>query len=99
SELAETDSKDGLIHESFYPNGYWRFTRADFGWANALYAELIFRSIAGFSSTPFAPHGTVLPFQQLSKTPRLVSQIVQLENSGYLVRALGELLYENRAPP
>ncbi len=97
SELAETDSKDGLIHESFYPGGYWRFTRAEFGWANALYGELIFRSVAGFPATPFAPHGTILPFERASTTPRLVSRIVQLENSAYLIRALGQLLYENRA--
>ncbi|MGC2242430.1 MAG: glycoside hydrolase family 125 protein, partial [Candidatus Aquilonibacter sp.] len=45
--LAETDSENGLIHESFYPDGYWRFTRAEFGWANALYAELLFRTMAG----------------------------------------------------
>lgn len=96
SELAETDSSDGLTHESFYPDGYWRFTRANFGWANALYAELIFRSVAGFPATPFVAHGTILPFQQTSETPRLVPRIVQLENSGYLVRALGQLLYENR---
>ena len=46
--LAETDSEDGLIHESFYPDGYWRFTRQEFGWANALYAELLFRTLAGY---------------------------------------------------
>ena len=46
--LAETDSEDGLIHESFYPDGYWRFTRQEFGWANALYAELLFRTMAGY---------------------------------------------------
>jgi meiotically up-regulated gene 157 (Mug157) protein len=44
--LAETDSEDGLIHESFYPDGYWRYTRQEFGWANALYAELLFRTLA-----------------------------------------------------
>ena len=25
--LAETDGESGLIHESFYPGGYWRYTR------------------------------------------------------------------------
>ena len=28
--LAETDGEDGLIHESFYPDGYWRYTRPEF---------------------------------------------------------------------
>ncbi len=45
--LAETDGESGLIHESFYPDGYWRYTRPEFGWANALGAELFFRSLAG----------------------------------------------------
>ena len=40
--LAETDGESGMIHESFYPDGYWRFTRPEFGWANALGAELFF---------------------------------------------------------
>ena len=40
--LAETDDESGLIHESFYPDGYWRYTRPEFGWANALGAELFF---------------------------------------------------------
>ncbi len=43
-----------MIHESFYPDGYWRYTRDEFGWANALGAELFFRSLAGDSSTQFA---------------------------------------------
>ena len=49
--LAETDGESGLIHESFYPDGYWRYTRPEFGWANALGAELFFRSLAGEPAT------------------------------------------------
>lgn len=90
--LAETDGKDGLIHESFYPDGYWRFTRAEFGWANALYAELIFRSVAGFSAEPFVPHGTVLPFEVPAQTPALAPPLVELQNAGLLLRALEGLL-------
>ena len=41
--LAETDGELGTIHESFYDDGYWRYTRDEFGWANALGAELTFR--------------------------------------------------------
>jgi hypothetical protein len=55
SVLSETDGEDGLLHESFDPNAYWHFTRAYFGWANALYAELIFRSAAGYTELPTGP--------------------------------------------
>ena len=39
--LAVTDGESGMIHESFYDDGYWRYTRDEFGWANALGAELL----------------------------------------------------------
>jgi len=90
--LAETDSSDGLIHESFYDSGYWRFTRSDFGWANALYASLIFRSIGGFPATPFAGTHTMLPHERQSETPVLVPLVTQLENQSEILGALGNLL-------
>lgn len=91
--LAETDSKDGLMHESFWPDGYWLFTRADFGWANALYAELIFRSIAGFPSTRFTAYGSsVTPGERLTATPVLTPVLTQLRDTGLLYLTLGALL-------
>jgi hypothetical protein len=91
--LAETDSNDGLIHESFWPDGYWLFTRANFGWANALYAELLFRSIAGFPSTPFTASGVpLLSWETFSSTPVLTPELVQLQDTALLYNALGELL-------
>ena len=93
--LAETDSQDGLIHESFYADGYWRFTRAEFGWGNALFAELLFRSLAGADAFPFTVNGdTVLPFERVSRTPTLVGPLAQIANASMLVRALGDLLEE-----
>jgi uncharacterized protein len=93
--LAETDSETGMIHESFYPDGYWRFTRPEFGWANALYAELLFRSLAGDSATQFAVDGPILPFETRTPTPQLaLPNFVQIENAGELNRALGQMLYE-----
>ena len=84
-----------MIHESFYPDGYWRFTRPEFGWANALYAELLFRSLAGDSATQFAVDGPILPFETRTPTPQLVlPTFVQIENAGELNRALGQMLYE-----
>lgn len=91
--LAETDSNDGLIHESFWPDAYWLFTRADFGWANALYAELIFRSIAGFPATNFTASGRpVIVEERRTVTPVLTGTLTQLHDTGMLFDALGSLL-------
>ncbi|HLI97463.1 MAG TPA: glycoside hydrolase family 125 protein [Candidatus Baltobacteraceae bacterium] len=91
--LAQTDSKDGLIHESFWPDGYWLFTRAYFGWANALYAELLFRSLAGFPATPFPASGRPVLFEErLGVTPVLTTPLVQLKDTAILYRALADLL-------
>ncbi len=96
--LAETDTENGLIHESFYPDGYWRFTRQEFGWANALYAELLFRTLAGFHAELLAAgEGTMLPYEVRTQTPTLVSRIDQLDNTADLMGTLGRLLYEGRA--
>lgn len=93
--LAETDASDGLMHESFWPNGYWLFTRADFGWANALYAELIFRTVGGFSGTAFLPdERTIVPGEIRSATPPITAQHNQLRNAAVIYSALGELLQQ-----
>ena len=92
--LAETDSQDGLIHESFYVNGYWRYTRSDFGWANALYAELLFRTLAGDMATPFVEPGVIEPFETQTQTPLLVPSVIQLENESTLFASLNRLLNE-----
>lgn len=95
TELAETDSEDGLIHESFNPDAYWVFTRASFGWGNALYAELLFRSVAGFKALPFSAYnGTAVAFESLSQTPTLTSVRTQLVDSSILYRTLSDLLEE-----
>ncbi len=97
--LAETDGESGLIHESFYPDGYWRYTRPEFGWANALGAELFFRSLAGEPATQFAWGGPILPFQRRSRTPTLVPVFTQIENTAELNATLGRLLHVSGAMP
>jgi meiotically up-regulated gene 157 (Mug157) protein len=95
--LAETDSEDGLIHESFWPDGYWEYTRADFGWANAFYAELLFRSVGGFRALPMTVSGnTIVPFERLNQTPVLTRLPMQLYEAGLMYRALGNLLEQAR---
>jgi uncharacterized protein len=91
--LAETDGEEGTIHESFYDSGYWRYTRDEFGWANALGAELIFRTLAGYGSTQFDPGGPVLPLETRSITPALARPFEQLQNAAKIVGALGKLLH------
>ncbi len=96
--LAQTDSNDGLIHESFYDNGYWRFTRSDFGWGNALYAELLFRALAGEQATPFIDPEVMLPFETRTQTPTLVPLVVQLVNESRIFGALETILRTGQAP-
>lgn len=91
--LAETDGESGLIHESFYPDGYWRYTREEFGWANALGAELFFRSLAGEWATQFAWEGPIVPFERRSQTPTLVPFFTQIENAAEINETLGRLLH------
>jgi hypothetical protein len=95
--LAETDSESGMIHESFYPDGYWRFTRQEFGWANALYAELIFRTAAGYPGESYLDGGRlVMPTEVSVPTPVIVQPIVQMENTAEIVNTLGRLLLAGR---
>lgn len=85
--LSETDSADGLIHESFDVNDYSRFTRAEFGWANAMYAELLFRSAAGFSSPSLWPQAPEVVDRRRPGTPRVVSRLDQIQNFAELITA------------
>jgi meiotically up-regulated gene 157 (Mug157) protein len=50
--IAASDSGDHRLHESYDINDPMRFTRADFAWPNALYAELV-HSRGGNVSTAF----------------------------------------------
>jgi meiotically up-regulated gene 157 (Mug157) protein len=83
--LTETDSSDGLVHESFDPNDYRRFTRAEFGWGNAMYAELLFRSAAGYASPQLWPDDLEVVNRRLPRTPRIVGELAQTENIAELI--------------
>lgn len=52
--LAKTTAGTGLMHESFHVDDPARFTRPWFGWANAVFAELVL-TIAGFDIQRFYP--------------------------------------------
>ena len=72
ADIAHSDLTDGRIHESFDPNDPSRFTRAEFGWGNALYAELIFRSAAGLDPDPLPPPVQPVFGGEIERTPLIV---------------------------
>ena len=53
-QLLASDPGDHLLHESFDPNDPHRFTRADFGWPNALFSEFV---MTEFNGVPVQPMG------------------------------------------
>jgi meiotically up-regulated gene 157 (Mug157) protein len=84
--LARIDGPDGLVHESVDPNDTSKFTRAEFGWANAMYAELLFRSAAGFPAPILAPPAfpTIAPLPWPA-TPYAVGPLDRLVNMASLI--------------
>ena len=98
--LAETASNEGLIHESFYVNGYWLYTRPEFGWADALWANLVFVSLAGFRPLTVQPDDLLqIPLETVSTAPPLARFADQLSNGAVIYDALGELLEANDQNP
>jgi uncharacterized protein len=93
-EVALTMRVGALFHESFDPDDPSRFTRTSFGWADAMFAELIFRSAAGFDADPLPPiptTGLENPFQQ---TPVVVQPPQLWMNWGTCVQALTWVLQD-----
>ncbi len=83
--LARTAGRGNRIHESFDPNDRRRFTREEFGWANAMYGELLFRVAAGFGaqSVVIATTGR----RRVLDSIAVVDEAAALENRGVLLRA------------
>lgn len=52
AQLLASDPGDHLLHESFNPDDPSKFTRADFGWPNALFSEWVMTSFEGVPSLP-----------------------------------------------
>ena len=51
-QLLASDPGDHLLHESFDPNNPAKFTRADFGWPNALFSEFVMTYLNGVTPLP-----------------------------------------------
>lgn len=83
-----TSGSEQLMHESFDPNDPSRFTRPEFGWANAVYAELLFRTIAGLPQESFTRPAlpTLLPLDV--RTPVVATLDDQLISRGIIVQEL-----------
>lgn len=88
--LDRSDTLNGLMHESVNPNDPSQFTRPEFGWANAFWADLMFRTVAGYPAIPF-PSGTAVPLEWLSQIPAITSTGTQLGNTSELNGTLGYL--------
>jgi hypothetical protein len=90
--LDQSDTLNGLMHESVDPNDPERFTRPEFGWANAFWADLLFRTVAGFPATPLGLVSTVTPHETLSEIPTITSLPTQISDRGEVIRTFGDLL-------
>ncbi|HKW44925.1 MAG TPA: glycoside hydrolase family 125 protein [Candidatus Eremiobacteraceae bacterium] len=65
SRIRSTRSSDGLLRESFNPDNPFQYTRSSFGWANAQFAELEFRTYGAFAPQPgSAPTPVLAPPEQ-----------------------------------
>jgi hypothetical protein len=90
--LDQSDTINGLMHESVNPNDPTQFTRPDFGWANAFWADLLFRTVAGYPAVPYVTLGTVIPLERSSEIPTISPLYTQLGDTTELVGTFGSLL-------
>jgi len=90
--LDRSDTLNGLMHESVDPNDPSRFTRPEFGWANAFWADLLFRTVAGYRALPYATFDTMVPLEQVSEIPTITPLWIQLADTAELNFTLGYLL-------
>lgn len=95
--LDTSDTLNGLMHESIDPNDPSQFTRPDFGWANAFWADLLFRTVAGYRAIGFVQFDTMVPFEPLSDIPAITPVFTQLDNSVEINSTLGALLSQHSA--
>lgn len=90
--LDRSDTLDGLMHESVNPNDPTQFTRPEFGWANAFWADLLFRTVAGYPATPIGLRTTATPAERQSEIPAITPPLTQVSDRAEIVRTLGRLL-------
>ena len=85
--LARSSGTGGVIHESYDPSDAQRFTRGEFGWANAMYAELLLRAAADFPAQA-ATGASPAPFRRtVPESVSIVDAATALANRAFLMRA------------
>jgi uncharacterized protein len=90
-ELRTLDGTQGLFYESIDPDRPWHYTRSDFGWANALYAELIFQTVAGLE--PARPTRLIPGLLPLGYSPpRVTNDVEAWQAAATIYQALGSIL-------
>jgi len=90
--LDESDTLNGLMHESVNPNDPSQFTRPQFGWANAFWADLLFRTVAGYPTTPLGLLRTMIGNEKPSELPTITSALTQTTDRAEIESTLGKLL-------
>jgi meiotically up-regulated gene 157 (Mug157) protein len=93
--LDRSDTLNGLMHESVDPNDPSHYTRPQFGWANAFWADLLFRTVAGYPAIGFVQLDTMTPFEPLSDIPSITPLFTQFGNSAEITMTLGDLLSQH----
>ncbi len=88
--LAAATETSGTIPESVNADDPSLFTRAEFGWANATYADLLFRTASTFRAPP-APSATLWLNRSRKSMPVLVAGLDALENDAAIIAALKRL--------
>lgn len=96
--LDESDTLNGLMHESVHPNDPSRFTRPEFGWANAFWADLLFRTAAGYRVIPYVTLNAIVPLERVSEIPTITPLFMQLADTAELNFTLRDLLSTHRPP-
>jgi meiotically up-regulated gene 157 (Mug157) protein len=96
--LDQSDTLNGLMHESVNPNDPSQFTRPEFGWANAYWADLLFRTVAGYRTTSFVLDSTIVPYEHLTEMPLITSVGTQLVDTTEIDGTLGYLLTQHPEP-
>ncbi|MGC1380118.1 MAG: glycoside hydrolase family 125 protein [Candidatus Baltobacteraceae bacterium] len=96
--LDRSDTDNGLMHESVDPNDPSRFTRPEFGWANAFWADLLFRTVGGYPATPLGLLATMTLNERQSEIPTIAPLTTQAQNRAEVERTLSDLLAHQPHP-
>jgi len=92
AELRALDGARGLFYESIDPDEPWHFTRSEFGWANALYAELIFRCVAGLPTTPLTSPSFPELYPATYTPPRITTDLEALNAAATIYQSLNVIM-------